>query len=235
MKRFLIAALALCAPVASFATTYTYTSTLGSVASGGITHGTAYTASITGGTSALDTAIHSGAKLTSGTITISGLYDWTAESLDKLYVDLLNGVQAGTGSTVYDASLDSGIDTVVGSDPFLTGVSGHATSGTGSNFTYSSVTQIGSYTDLDGPATTTTLVLNLTGAELTTLDGYLNSDYTSGADLGLGLGPDCHFYDSGISISFSTPDHEMTVALLGLALLGLAAYSRRSIRATVAS
>ena len=231
MKRLLIAALVLSAPLASYATSYSYSTT----GLESLTHGTAYTwGAVSGGSSsALDSAIHSGQKLTSGTITITGLYDWTVESLDVLYVDILNGVQAGVGSKVYDASLDSGPDTFKGSDPFVSGgVSGYASSGTvASGFTYSAVTQVGSYTDTNGPITSTTLVLTLTGAELTTLDGYLNADYTSGADLGLGLGPDCHFYDTGVSLAFTTgsaADNSLTVTMLGASLVGLADFGRRN-------
>jgi hypothetical protein len=233
MKRLLIAALALCAPLATFAGSYSYSTT----GLEDLTHGTAYTwDAVTGGSaSALDKAIHGGAKLSSVTITITGLYDWTAENLDVLYVDLLNGVQGGVNSSTYNGSLTDGIDKVKGSDPFINtvGGTGYAASGSATGFTYSSVYEAGNFTDLDGPTTTNTLVLTITGPELTTLDGYLSNDYTTGADLGLGLGPDCHFDDTGVSICFNTPDNSLTVTMLGASLVGLAAFGRRKKNALI--
>ena len=88
-----------------------------------------------------------------------------------------------------------------------------------------------------------TLVIQLTAANLAVLDGYLTSDETGGAtagdDLGIGLGPDCHYTIDGLSFSITTsgasvPDGGLTVTLMGLALIGLAAagrFMRRSFQA----
>jgi LPXTG-motif cell wall-anchored protein len=248
MKRLLIAAFALCAPLATYAGTYTYSTT----GAEDLTHGTAYTWGIEGAGSTLETAYAAGQRVTSATITISSVYDWTAETKDVLYVDLLNGTKSGIGTNDYNNYLTGGVDTYVGTNPFSTtatvnndsaSVTGYALSNatsTGSNpvsnFSYSAATQIGAYTDTDGGATTYNLVITLTGAELTTLNSYLATDESaSGGDLGLGLGPDCHFYDSGISVAFTTgaSDNSLTVTMLGASLVGLAAFSRRKKNALI--
>ena len=51
----------------------------------------------------------------------------------------------------------------------------------------------------------------------------------TGNDVGLGFGPDCHFYDSGVTLSITTgsvPDNGSTLLVLGCGLLALAGFRR---------
>ena len=65
----------------------------------------------------------------------------------------------------------------------------------------------GTYTTLTG-TTPHTVVITLTSANIALLDSYLSADSgtTPGSanDVGLGFGPDCHFYDSGVTLAITT-------------------------------
>ena len=275
MKRLCSLAIAALLPLAAHATTYTFSDVQDGTSStfNSLTDGTAYTwglqqSSVTTGNTlaALETAIHNGSQsISSVTLTLTGISDWTIEPYDVLYVDILNGLQTGAHSTSYYSY--SGADTTAySSDPFntgsvangqLAGVSGHVTylSTTAAPSSYgsaliagTSVTSGGGWTN---PATspyvnpgtfsalnttaTYTITYTLSTANDALLKTLLGNDATGGTTagdvLGLGLGPDCHFNDTGISLTINTsnsvPDNGTTLALLGFALLALAGYAKK--------
>jgi hypothetical protein len=80
----------------------------------------------------------------------------------------------------------------------------------------------GTWTDPNkGPAGVTTVVITFSAANISLLDSLLTSDSAT-TDLGLGFGPDCHFYDGGVSLKIvTTPDAGTTLAMLGISLAGL--------------
>ncbi|MGD1030312.1 MAG: VPDSG-CTERM sorting domain-containing protein [Opitutaceae bacterium] len=283
MKRFCSVAIAVLLPLAAHATTYTFSDTQDETSSvlDDLNHGTAYTWGITNSSTssgvntltALENAIHSGSqKVSTVTLTLTGISDWTTEPDDVLYVDILNGLEAGSRSTDYDNSPLTD-DTSYGSDPFdpyndsntatnynelESTLSGNPSnpvtfikpgSGSAALIQASSATSgwtppsndPGTFTAVN-TTNTFTVTYTLSTANDALLASLLGSDASGGATagdvLGLGLGPDCHFADTGISLTINTsasvPDNGATLALLGLALLGLAGYSRtlkRSVRA----
>ncbi len=118
--RLLAAALVAVVPVAAFANSYTFSDPgLKSLA-----HGTAYswglspTANSTGTTlGSLEHVLNSGQVITSATLTITGVYDWTDEPDDVLYVNILNDLKPGNHSYEYNSN-PSNHDTSFGSDVF---------------------------------------------------------------------------------------------------------------------
>jgi hypothetical protein len=73
------------------------------------------------------------------------------------------------------------------------------------------------------------LVVNFSSANLTLLKSLLNSDSTGSGtpNVGLGFGPDCHFYDTGVTLTVVTvPESSSTLVLMGVSFLGLAFVGR---------
>jgi len=89
----------------------------------------------------------------------------------------------------------------------------------------------GTWTDKNGEAGKTNLTITFSAANISLLDSLLLGDGST-TDLGLGFGPDCHFYDTKITLAVTTvPDGGMTLILAalgiaGVALVGLAAKRR---------
>jgi hypothetical protein len=100
--------------------------------------------------------------------------------------------------------------------------------------THTTSTNNGTWSDPNGGSNDDfTLTINLSSANLSLINELLDTD-NSTTDLGLGFGPDCHYYDSGITLTFSTPDQSATLLMLGGALAGLALFARFSRRAVSA-
>ena len=228
-------------PIAGFAATFTFPDT-------GLTdlaHGAAYTWGLTGTTySNLQTTLHSGQLVTGATLTISHLDDWTVEPKDVLYVNILNGVSTGNHSYVYNPS-PSTFDTSYGTDFFAT-TSTHlhynaaqANSLLVYTGSYNTPGNPGTWSDPDtvGHSTAFDLVIDFTSANLADLSSYLAADYGTTNHLGLGFGPDCHYFDSSVTLTIDTSPHKApeggtTLMLLGSGLFALAA-ARRLFRRSV--
>jgi hypothetical protein len=315
MKRLFTAALAVFLPFAAYATGYEYqftdttntghggdgtTSTLDSLAHGtaytwGLTNASAVTGSgLAGNLTTLESALsHDSQHVTSVTLTLTGIYDWTSEPDDVLYVDVLNGLQTGARSAEYDSSPTTQ-DTSYGSDPLdpyndggkstnyngytsspgtnsgnpsdtvnlvhdtsqfalytahlstskLTETKPTATSanlikastgnlGNTSNSTIDPTSTPGTFTAHDSMTPVTiTYTMSGTSATALLLSSFLSQDYTTTADgdVGLGLSADCHFYDSGVTLTVYTaanvPDGGLTRTLLGIALVSVAAFAK---------
>lgn len=121
-KSILAVGIAALIPAAAFAGDFTFTDT----GLQNLAHGTAYTWGLsptqnsTGTTlGALESAIRSGETIGTATLTITGLYDWTNEPNDVLYVNLLNNVKPGNASYTYNSNPNDH-DTTFGKDVFDT-------------------------------------------------------------------------------------------------------------------
>jgi hypothetical protein len=262
-------------PLASHAGTYTFeSSSLGDLA-----HGTAYTWGLTSTTTGTSlSSIESMLKaddqvVKSATLTLTGVSDWTDETGDVLYVDILNGLRTGVNSTDYDNSPDDP-DTSFGTDPFKSGTTNnweltHTSGGyvqytapttytsaliapitgatyvssTGSDPTSSAWTNPSGDPGTFSAYNTTssyTVTYTLSSANVSLLTTLIDDDANTSTDLGLGFGPDCHFYDSGVTLSFTTgpqvsvPDGGATLAMLGAALVALIGFKLRFKRPAIA-
>ncbi len=134
----------------------------------------------------------------------------------------------------------------------LTGTSGHvkfqsaqpgaliqASSATTTSSKYNPAGDPGTFTAVN-TTSAFTITYDLTTANLALLQSFLGSDAvggsTAGEVLGLGFGPDCHFFDTGVTVCITTgpgrglPDGGMTFGLLGLSFGVLAALARKSRR-----
>jgi len=264
-------------PLAGRAGTYSFQDTSSIVET--LTHGTAYTWGLSGGTfKALETAVGTDKQtITSATLTLTGIYDWTIESADVLYVNLLNSVSTGDHSYTYNSNPSTN-DTSFGTDPFEVGsvpsitigsstkplnnylpftpvttgtapndqadslivanngMSGSKVNGVAVSSANDKLPNPGTWSDPSD--TPVTITIQLTSANITLLTALLQSDVNTTTDLGLGFGPDCHYYDSGVSLSivtsgtqiYSVPDGGATLAMFGAALLGLLGFRRWSKR-----
>jgi hypothetical protein len=73
------------------------------------------------------------------------------------------------------------------------------------------------------------LVVTFNSLNLACLKSLLVSDTTGSGtpNVGLGFGPDCHFYDTGVTLTVVTvPESSSTLVLMGVSLLGLAYVGR---------
>jgi hypothetical protein len=264
MKKLLLTALAIVAPLAGYAGNYTFTD---NTDFNSLAHGTAYTWGLSGTTyNSLLSSVQSGQNITSASLTISNIYDWQVEPNDVLYVNILGGINAGASSYAWSTP-SSTPDTTYGADPFVynsTPGSDYALTkphltfsdaatnsllqyGQGGSY-YNVVGTPGTWTDpragTNGTAETANgfnLTVNFSAANLTLLKSLLTAD-TNGStnpDVGLGFGPDCHYFDSGVTLTVTTaasvPDSGGTLALLGVSLLGLAGLRRRMSKSSVAA
>jgi hypothetical protein len=268
LKYSAIAAIvAVTAPIAVHASGYTFTDTSSGIEN--LSHGTAATWGLSGASlTSLETSIKNGQVATGATLTLTGIYDWTVETDDVLYVNLLNKVASGDSVVTYNSNPSTN-DTSYGQDPFVIGSTGgttpaeYTTTATGlkvtggSSLAFQGITagsnqtssllvasglpvgDPGTYTDPKGGGPGVTVTITLSAANLALLNTYLVADDTGSADLGLGFGPDCHFFDGGASLSITTgakpvPDTAATAAMVGAALLGLFGFARLSKRSTAA-
>jgi len=185
-------------------------------------HHYAYTWGIDGSSAdALRTSVVSGGQqITSATLTIWNIWDWTVEPNDILNINLLDDTTKGVTSILdnpYDVELvDNAANDYFGSTGFLT-----------------------SWEDLKGgqqPNPKFNLVYNFTGVNISLLTSYLLDSTNAGqAAFGLGLDPDCHYYNDGIQLVVNTapknvPENGLTLSLLGLGLVSLAGLRRRFCR-----
>ena len=204
MKKLLLFALAAGSIGVLRANSYSYsTASLGEMA-----HDSAYSWGLAT-KSGLKTDLTHGMHITSAQIVITSLYDWTVESGDILYIDLLDNPKAGI-QTFADWSATG--------DYFSGKLSSIA---------------LTNWTDpLGGAGHAVTLTFDFTTAECSSLAAYLLDPRSLGStDFGIGFDPDCHYYDRCIKLKIETgrcpvPEGGATLALLGIALIALPALKR---------
>jgi len=153
-----------------------------------------------------------GEVITAAHLTYKNIYDWTRESNDRLYTHLLDSVpdpngryspnyqSVGTGKRAYERITVIGADDQGGGDNFA-GMPGQVL--------------LGTWTDPSGGSPRNfNLVYEID-----------NLAMLSDGSFGIGIDPDCHYFNSGIYLTIETGIASVAVpapAAGGLAVIGLA-------------
>jgi hypothetical protein len=170
-------------------------------------------------------SIPAGQVITGATLKINNLWDWQVEN-DQLFIHLLNNPKTGVRSTVDNTNDNVISDYFSGQGILLTTFSDPAGGNNGQN--------------------ATNFVYNFDVGQLAVLNNYVTDSKTWlgwanggwSADFGLGFDPDCHYFNTGVSLTITTgpaetpgvpsvPDAGSTAALFLVGLTGLMAAKRR--------
>lgn len=279
MKKIILATLLAVAPLAASATEFTFTTSTPD----SFPHGKAYTWGLSGTTygsnyNTLRTELQTGNKsITSATLTINNIWDWTGESTDPadaLFINILNGLDAGLKSDYFDGNPNAPSSSFsLAKNPFVPGnafynelrdndsnkikfndaQAGSLLKYTG-DWTKEGTPADVSWSDPSGGSNWSLygtdgwtkklsfdLVITFTSDNLSLLNTFIKADTSSSnPTVGLGFGPECHYYFDNIVWTINTannppppnnpppgvPDGGNVVLMLGVALAGAASLRR---------
>ena len=146
----------------------------------------------------IDWTIPPGEYIQTASLFIDNINDWVVESGDIMYIHLLDNPALGV--TEFTDNQGGG-DNFAGQGILLT-----------------------TYTDNDGGTNPPEdWTYNFTASQINTLTNYINND----GRFGLGLDPDCHYLNDGVSLTISTCIPEPNTALFGLMTPGLFLLKKR--------
>jgi hypothetical protein len=208
--RFLLPLLSLLfVPVVANATSYVYVPTPADLYD--LDHHSAYTWRI-------DNLNLGGATITGASLTFTKIANWD-NNANRLFIHLLDTAKFSGVRSFIDAAgvpvtniADNFAGSLLASNPLVA-------SGTGNTL----------LTSRSFSMTPTTFIYNFSAAQLMALQGYI----ANGNNLAFGFDPDCHYFNQGIKFAFATlsvPEGGSTVALLGLAFVGIEVARRKFCR-----
>lgn len=257
MKRLsLVSTLAVLLPLSAIASTYNFSSTATALTD--LPHGSAVTWGLNGTNyTNLFNDINTGGKVvTSATLTISDIYDWTGETTDPadaLFVNILTGLDAGIRTKAFSSGTAPSSSFSLAVNPFVDGNSYNTIlqsptalkfvdAQSGSLLKYTGETAPGTpayvtWSDPHGGTGTpdTNLVIQFTADNLALLNTLLDADSSASApNVGLGFAAECHYYMDGVSLSITTgtapPPPSVPDAGSTLGLFAMAAAAMAALR-----
>lgn len=142
------------------------------------------------------------ATITGATLTFNSIANWDSNP-NILFIHLFDTAKSSGVASFIDSPTDTGMadnfaSPLLASNPLIA-------SGTGNTFLTSK-----SFT-----MTPANYTYTFTAAQLAALQAYI----TNGKNIAFGLDPDCHFYNNGVTFTFSVPEGGTTAVLLGLTVL----------------
>jgi hypothetical protein len=206
--KFLACLFTFLAPIAANATSFSYTPSP-SPTLDNLDHHSAYTWRI-------DNINLGGSTITGATLTFNHIANWDSNP-NMLFIHLLDTAKYSGVASFIDASgapvpnnqiADNFAAPLVSSNPLVL-------SGTANTF----------LTSRSFTMTPMTYTYTFTAAQLAALQSYI----ANGKNIAFGLDPDCHYFNNGITFSFTVPETGQTIVCLGLAVILLALAHHRGV------
>jgi len=140
---------------------------------------------------------HTSEEITGARLTFKSIFDYMAED-DILWINLLNNANPGVVTSYLDYQNPSNY------------------------FASWDGVLVGTWTDpIGGPSGASDLTINFDAAAIAAMNIY-----AADGVFGIGLDPDCHYYNTGVTLTVTTIPEPTTMVLFGLGMVGFGAYRR---------